>query len=104
MCLGAALGHCLHVFVSYPGLFFFGGGPAPVSPPGAGRPAGWLTTQERKRPLSNSRWRPACAYTAETHSHAVLHADTVASHVSAAEQLKLQTNGGRRPFDVSAEL
>lgn len=61
----------VRVYVSHPG-FLSGvcGGLAPVSPleqSGTGRPAGWLAAQERKRPLSNSRWRTACAYTAETH-------------------------------------
>lgn len=35
---------------------------------GTGRLAGWLAAQERKQSLSNSRWSPACAYTAETHT------------------------------------
>lgn len=64
---------CLHVYVSYPG-FLSGvcGSLAPISPPersGTGRLAGWLAAQERKQFLSNSRWRTACAYTAETHTY-----------------------------------
>lgn len=64
---------CLHVHVSYPG-FLSGvcGSLAPISPleqSGTGR----LAAQERKQPLSNSRWRTACAYTAETHIHAGTH-------------------------------
>lgn len=45
--------------------------------------AGWLAAKERKQSLSNSRWRTACAYTAETytHSHACTHA---ALHTQAA--------------------
>lgn len=31
--------------------------------------AGWLASQERKQSLSNSRWRTACAYTAEAHTY-----------------------------------
>ncbi len=64
---------CLHVCVSYPG-FLSGvcGSLAPISPleqSGTGRLAGLLAAQERKQSLSNSRWRTACAYTAETYTH-----------------------------------
>lgn len=81
LCKNARLSHCpsecLLVPLSQPGsfFFFFGSGvcsgPVPISPPEqgcTGRLAGWLAAQERKRPLSNGRWRTACAYAAETHT------------------------------------
>lgn len=34
-----------------------------------GKLAAWLPAQERKGPLSNGRWRTACAYIAETHKY-----------------------------------
>lgn len=61
----------MHVHVSYPAsLQRVCVSLAPVSSleqSSTGRPAGWLAAQERKQSLSNSRWRTACAYTAETH-------------------------------------
>lgn len=64
---------CLNV--SYPG-FLSGvrGSLVPISAleqSSTGRLAGWLAAQERKQSLSNSRWRTACAYTAETHTYAI---------------------------------
>ena len=64
---------CLHVYVSYPGVLSgVCGSLVPISAlerSGTGRLAGWLAAQERKQSLSNSRWRTACAYTAETHTY-----------------------------------
>lgn len=66
-----------HVYVSYPAcLLRVCVSLAPVSSleqSSTGRPAGWLAAQERKQSLSNSRWRTACAYTAETHISTDMH-------------------------------
>lgn len=86
--------HCLFqtlcVYVSYPG-FKSGvcGSFAPISPleqSGTGRLASWLAAQERKRSLSNSRWRTACAYTAEKHAHTCMQADVHACNQANSTQ------------------
>lgn len=65
---------CMCVCGWYPGIWSVCVGLVPVSPPQQGCTgrltcwlAGWLAAQERKRPLWSGRWRPACAYAAETH-------------------------------------
>lgn len=72
MCYSVWLSDCPHVYVSHwRVLSGVCGSLAPISPleqSRTGRLAGWLAAQERKRSLSNSRWRTACAYSAETHT------------------------------------
>jgi len=68
-CVAASLSVQLyvHVHVSRPGgLSGVCGQLAPISPLKQSS-TGRLAAQERKQSLSNSRWRTACAFTAETH-------------------------------------
>ena len=73
-----------------------------------GRLAGWLTAQERKRSLSNGRWRTACAYTAEnTHTHTDMHACTQAhTHAllcaNTVAFIRSMTQMARRKFSPSS--